>query len=171
MTFDEQRLSSYPDKPGDYLMKDRKGNVLYVGKAKNLKKRLKQYFSSHRDDRAQIPHLLAKLFDIETILTTSEKEALFLESRLIKQFKPKYNILLKDDKSSLQVRIGRDHPWPRIELVRSQSADALGPQLFGPYTTSTTARQMFDLAVRLFQIRQCSDEDFRQMLKTVTTRP
>jgi len=162
MIFDEKKLSRYPDASGVYLMRDRKGDVLYVGKAKNLKKRLKQYFSSQREDRVQIPHLLAKVFDIETIVTASEKEALFLESRLIKQFKPKYNILLKDDKSSLLVRVGRDHSWPRIELVRSQAADALGPKLFGPYATSATAREMFDLAVRLFQIRQCSNEDFRR---------
>jgi len=143
-------------------MKDRRGAVLYVGKAKSLKKRLKQYFAHSADDRVQIPYLLSNLFDIETIVTASEKEALFLESRLIKRFNPKYNILLKDDKSSLHIRIGSDHPWPRIELVRSQGVETLGPRIFGPYASSAVARQMFDLAIRLFQIRQCSNSDFQR---------
>ncbi len=161
--FDAARLAYYPESPGVYLMKGEQGVVLYVGKAKNLKSRLKQYYApSPSDDRVQIPYLLAKVVDIETILTSSEKEALLLESTLIKRFRPRYNILLKDDKSRLLLRIGLEHRWPRVECVRSKEAQELAPQVFGPYARPYAARELFDLVVRLFRLRQCTDDQFRR---------
>ena len=161
--FDASRLVHYPENPGVYLMKDDRGVVLYIGKAKNLKNRLRQYFApGSSDERVQIPYLLLKVVDIETVLTPSEKEALLLESTLIKRFKPRYNILLKDDKSRLLLRIGLDHPWPRIECVRSKDAAGLLPRLFGPYIRPYAARELFDVCVRLFLLRQCTNEEFRR---------
>ena len=159
MTFDSSRLSLYPDQPGVYIMKDERGAVLYVGKAKRLKSRLRQYFCAS-DERVQIPYLIPKIADIETVVTSSEKEALILEATLIRRFLPRYNVLMKDDRSRLLLRIGRDHPWPRIELVRAKE-DA-SPQLFGPYAGSHAAQELFDLVVRLFLLRQCTNEEFRR---------
>ena len=157
--FDPSRLALYPDQPGVYIMKDEKGAVLYVGKAKRLKSRLRQYFCSS-DERVQIPYLVPKIADIETVVTSSEKEALFLEATLIKRFLPRYNILMKDDRSRLLLRIGQDHPWPRIELVRAK--EAASPHLFGPYAGNHAAQELFDLVVRLFLLRQCSNDEFRR---------
>lgn len=155
--FNQEDLVRYPEQPGVYLMKDEEGTVLYVGKAKNLRVRLKQYYG--HDERIQIPHLLAHIADIETIITSSESEALLLEARLIKRFLPRYNVLFKDDKSSLLLRIGVEHACPRIELVREK--EELLPRLFGPYATSSDTKLLFDLVIRLFQLRQCSDEIFK----------
>lgn len=158
--FDPSRISNYPEAPGVYLMKSAEGTVLYVGKAKNIRKRVKQYFSSSGDNRVQVPILLSQLAEVEFVVTSSEEEALLLEANLIKKFRPKYNVLLKDDRSGLCVRVGHEHPWPRIELVRAHEADALPPRIFGPYGSSGTGRQIFDLVIRLFQLRQCSDDTF-----------
>ena len=155
--FDQKNIDRYPELPGVYLMKDATGTVIYVGKAKNLRVRLKQYYG--HDERVQVPYLLAHIADIETIITSSEAEALLLEARLIKRFFPKYNVLFKDDKSSLLLRLGLEHPWPRIELAREK--EDLPPRLFGPYGSSQDTKQLFDLVVRLFQLRQCSNEVFR----------
>ena len=161
--FDPARLVLYPDQPGVYLMKDGRGAVLYIGKAKRLKTRLRQYFSpSSSDERVQIPYLLPKVVDIETIVTSSEKEALVLEATLIKRFLPRYNILLKDDRSRLLLRIGHEHQWPRIELVRAKDATALPPQIFGPFAGFHAAQQLLDLVVRLFLLRQCTNDEFRR---------
>ena len=161
--FDPTRLALYPDQPGVYLMKDERGSVLYIGKAKRLKTRLRQYFSpSSSDERIQIPYLLPKVVDIETIVTSSEKEALVLEATLIKRFLPRYNILLKDDRSRLLLRIGREHQWPRIELVRAKDATNIPPQVFGPFAGFHAAQELLDLVVRLFLLRQCTNDEFRR---------
>ena len=161
--FDVTRLSNYPEHSGVYLMKDDRGVVLYVGKAKNLKFRLKQYYSSgSSDDRVQIPALLSKVVDIETVLTLSEKEALLLESTLIKRFKPRYNVLLKDDRSRLLLRIDLQQEWPGIEFVRTKESSDLSPKLFGPYVGHRAAQELLDLVVRLFLLRQCTNDEFRR---------
>src|SRR5690554_6513043 len=99
MTFDPRSLALYPDQPGVYLMKDAQGAVLYVGKAKNLRARLKQYYSESGDQREMVPYLTAQVEVIDTIIALTEKDALILENNLIKLHKPKYNVLLKDDKT------------------------------------------------------------------------
>lgn len=160
MLFDPARLDDYPEAPGVYLMKGVKGNVLYVGKAKNLKSRLKTYYGSGHDGRPQVPYLLAAVTSIETIVVLSEKEALLLENTLIKRHQPKYNVLLKDDKGYISLKITSKHPYPMIQLVRFKGAAPKDGTYFGPYTSATTARQMFDLIGTLFPLRQCSDEEF-----------
>ncbi len=149
----------YPDSPGVYLMKGAKGEVLYVGKAKNIKARLKTYFSA-QDERVQVPYLLAAVTDIETIVVLSEKEALLLENTLIKRYQPKYNVLLKDDKGYISLKVTTKHPWPMIELVRFKGKSPKDATYFGPYTSAHTCRQMYDLIGTLFPLRQCSDEEF-----------
>ncbi len=109
----DAKLSSLPARPGVYLLKDRKGKVIYVGKAKSLRARVRTYFRGG-DERFQIAFLMKKVVDFETLVTESEKEALILENNLIKQYKPRYNIRLKDDKSYVSVRVTVQDEWPRI---------------------------------------------------------
>lgn len=158
MTFDIERLQSYPESPGVYIMKESQGSILYIGKAKNLKVRLRQYFMG-ADDRFQVPALVAAIHDIETIIVPTEKDALLLEARLIRRWKPKYNILLKDDRSRLMLRLGFEHMFPRIEYIRSKDVSSKPPQAYGPFQNT---KELFDITVRLFQLRQCSDEEFKR---------
>lgn len=117
--FNPDKIADFPTLPGVYIMKRRKGDeVLYVGKAKNLKNRVRQYFVKGGDGREIIPYLVSQVDEIETIVVTSEKEALLVENNLIKKYKPRYNALLKDDKSYIALRVTVKHPWPRVEIVR-----------------------------------------------------
>jgi excinuclease ABC subunit C len=141
-------------------MKDKEGTVLYVGKAKNLRARISSYFREGGDARPQVPYLLSHIADIETLCVPSEKEALLLENTLIKKHKPKYNILLKDDKGYLSLKFTSKHPYPMLQLVRLKGAFPKDGEYFGPYTNAGAARYMFDLALQCFRLRQCSDEEF-----------
>lgn len=158
--FDPKKLDSYPTLPGVYLMKNVQGSVLYVGKAKNLRQRVKQYFIPGRDGRLMVPYLVAKVSDVETIVVTSEKEALLLENNLIKQHQPTYNALLKDDKAYIALKINTKQLWPILQLVRYKGKPKPDGLYFGPYTSATAARETFDLLSRLFPLRQCSDQEF-----------
>jgi excinuclease ABC subunit C len=159
MTYDPKKIDQFPTQPGVYLMKDKQGEVLYVGKAKNLRQRVKQYFVPGRDGRMMVPYLVAKITDIETIVVTSEKEALLLENNLIKQYKPRYNALLKDDKSYIALKISLKDEWPTVRLVRYRGSPEPDGLYFGPYTSAQAARQTLDLLNRLFPLRQCSDQE------------
>lgn len=159
MPFDPKSLSLYPEEPGVYLMKDETGNVLYVGKAKNLKNRLKQYFQEARDSRVMIPYLIAQIKTIDTLVVLTEKDALLLENNLIKQHKPKYNVLLKDDKTFVSLLL-TSHKWPMLKIVRHKTKTKKEGTYFGPYTNALAARQTFDLISKLFPLRQCSDAEF-----------
>lgn len=141
-------------------MKNQAGTILYIGKAKNLRQRVKQYFVEGRDNREMIPFLITKVDDIETILVTNEKEALLLENTLIKQHKPKYNALLKDDKTYVALRVNNKHTWPTVQLVRYKGQPEAGGLYFGPYTSAYAAHTTLDLIHRLFPLRQCSDQEF-----------
>ena len=133
------KLKSLPANPGCYLFRDRAGKVLYVGKAKSLRARVRSYFADvSTDDRAFIPFMRRSVGDLETIITGSEKEAAILESSLIKEHRPRYNIKLRDDKEYLTLRLSVAHTWPRLELVRRPSKD--GARYFGPYHSATAAR-------------------------------
>ncbi|MBU6382809.1 MAG: excinuclease ABC subunit UvrC [Verrucomicrobia bacterium] len=156
--FDPKSLALYPDQPGVYLMKDSKGAVLYVGKAKNLRSRLKQYFAESGDSREMVPYLTAQVEVIDTIIALTEKDALILENNLIKLHKPKYNVLLKDDKTFVSLVVTR-HKWPMIRIVRYKGKPKDDGAYFGPYTNALAARQTFDLIARLFPLRQCSDAE------------
>ncbi len=139
-------------------MKDEVGHVLYVGKAKNLKNRIKQYFLG-TDTRAQIPYLIKQVEEIDTIVVTSEKEALILENNLIKKHWPKYNACLKDDKTYLSLMINHKHTWPMIRVVRFKGNPPNDALYFGPYTNGFAAKQTLELLRRLFPLRQCSDRE------------
>ncbi len=159
MPFEPSSLTLYPTDPGVYLMKDGGGRVLYIGKAKNLRSRLKQYFALSGDEREMIPYLTAQIESIDTIIALTEKDALLLENNLIKRHKPKYNVLLKDDKTFISLLVTK-HKWPMIRLIRSKGKPKKTEgTFFGPYTNALAARQTFDLIQRLFPLRQCSDAE------------
>lgn len=158
MSFDPKLLALYPDQPGVYLMKDAQGQVLYIGKAKNLKARLKQYFALSGDQREMVPYLTAQIENIETIIALTEKDALILENNLIKRHKPKYNVLLKDDKTFVSLMVTQ-HKWPMLKIIRYKGKPLEEGSYFGPYTNALAARQIFDLISRLFPLRQCSDAE------------
>ncbi len=162
MSYDVKQLDKFPNEPGVYLMKDRKGTVLYVGKAKALRKRLKTYFLPGRDGRAMVPFLTAKVDTIDTIVVRSEKEALLLENTLIKRHQPQYNAILKDDKTFVSLMINDKHPWPQVRLIRSKGRPKEKGHYFGPYTSAHAARQTYELITRLFPLRQCSDEELKR---------
>jgi excinuclease ABC subunit C len=147
-------LESLPSEPGVYLMKGANGQVLYVGKANHLARRVKQYFNPGRDDREMIPYLIKSVHSIETIITPSEKEALLLENTLIKKYQPKYNVLLKDDKTFVSLLVTTEDQFPTIKLIRSQENPGIH---FGPYTSAHSARETLEIMQRLFPLRQCSD--------------
>ena len=158
MSFEIGTLNLYPREPGVYLMKDSGNRMLYIGKAKNLQKRLKQYFVPQRDLREMVPFLVAQIETIETIVTLTEKDALILENNLIKRHQPKYNVLFKDDKTFISLLVTK-HKWPMIRLVRGKGKPKESGAYFGPYTNALAARQTYDLILRLFPLRQCSDAE------------
>jgi len=153
-----EKLEALPLRPGCYLFRDRRGAVIYVGKAKSLRSRVRSYFaSSQSDERAYLPWLRKNIGDLETIVTATEKEAAILEDSLIKEHRPKYNVKLRDDKSYLSLRLALTHAWPRLELVRRPSVD--GARYFGPYPSATAARRTLHLVEKHFRLRTCSDRD------------
>lgn len=155
-------LDTFPSATGVYLMKNREGKVIYVGKANHLKTRIKQYFVPGRDGRSMVPFLTSQVEAIDTLIVSSEKEALLLENTLIKRHQPKFNVLLKDDKTFISLMINNKHPWPMIRLIRYKGKPAEEGLYFGPYTTAYAARQTFELLTRLFPLRQCSDEELKR---------
>lgn len=146
-----------PASPGVYLMKDAGGRVVYVGKAKNLRNRVRQYFRPGDDTRFfVVAGLLGRvLADIETVLVDNEKEALLLENHLIKKHQPRFNIKLRDDKQYLVLRIDPLATFPRVEVVRNIKDD--GARYFGPYHSATSCRQTLRTLNRHFQLRTCTD--------------
>ncbi len=143
---------------GVYLLRDRAGKVLYVGKAKSLRSRVRAYFRDGGDGRFQVRFLMRKVRDFDTIVTASEKEALILENNLIKQYRPKYNIRLKDDKSYLSAKI-TNHAWPRITVTRKIVKD--GGRYFGPFGSADGLRETIDVIRKVFPLRTCTDTVFR----------
>lgn len=164
MAFDTRQLTLYPEEPGVYLMKDASGQVLYIGKAKKLRTRIKQYFALHRDSREMVPYLTAQIETIDTIVALTEKDALILENTLIKKHKPKYNVLLKDDKTFVSLVMTK-HKWPMLRLIRYKGTPKDDGIYFGPYTNALAARQTFDLLSRLFPLRQCSDSELANRVR------
>ena len=153
----QRRLSELPDRPGVYIMKNAQGKIIYIGKAKVLKNRVRSYFdgSEHNGHRAATL-MLPYIRDIEWIITESEEEALILEANLIRKHTPKYNVLLKDDKHFPYLAFSVKEPFPRLSLSRSVKKD--GRQYFGPYMSSRYIDKLIDIAARLFRIRECSME-------------
>lgn len=143
-----------PAAPGCYLMLDAKERVIYVGKAKNLRARVRSYLNA-TDSRYSVKFLMRRVARIDYLVTTNEKEALLLENSLIKQHKPRYNVRLKDDKTYLSLRFDTREDFPRITVVRRYKKD--GARYFGPYHDSTAVRQILRQVQRLFPLRTCSD--------------
>lgn len=147
------RAMRLPLSPGVYLMHDKTGKVIYVGKAKALKNRVSQYFGSEKNHDAKVRRMVANVDTFEYILTDSEFEALVLECSLIKQYSPKYNILLKDDKGYHYIRVSSG-PWPRISEAKQIAED--GAEYIGPYISSWSVKQSVDEALKIFRLPSCN---------------
>jgi excinuclease ABC subunit C len=156
----QDKLDTLPSSPGVYLMKDAKGNILYVGKGKELRKRVLSYFRDKEHQSPKTRVLVSKISDLEFILTGSEKEALILESNLIKRHRPRYNVILRDDKRYLVLRLNPKEQYPRLSLVRRIRQD--GALYFGPYASANAVRQTLKVLHRMFPLRQCKGTKFRQ---------
>ena len=150
-------VGDFPTSPGVYLMKDDKGDVIYIGKAKSLRARVRSYLGGG-DGRVQVPFLMRRVRNIEKIVTETEQQAFLLERDLITKHKPRYNIRLKDDKAYLSIRIDPDEEWPRVTLVRKVEQD--GAQYFGPYTFSYELRTLLELIHLVIPLRTCNDTVF-----------
>ena len=161
MPIDDDFLKNISKSPGVYLMQDKKGRVLYVGKAGNLRNRVKSYFVKGGDERPRIRFLLNKVDSVRTILTETEKEALILENNLIKEHRPKYNVDLRDDKSFFSLRLNVSHTFPRLTLIRTQKIQPDGERYFGPYSSARDARTTLKFIQKLFPLRQCSEGQFK----------
>ena len=149
-------LEGLPTAPGVYIMKDHRGKPVYIGKAAVLRNRVRQYFQpASGDSRDFVPLLEGIVTDIETVITTNEKEALLLENTLIKKHQPRFNVNLKDDKNYLVLRLDPAAEWPRLEVVRKLAED--GAHYFGPYHSATSCREALRVVNRHFQLRTCTD--------------
>ena len=146
-------IKKLPDKPGVYLMKNSLGEVIYVGKAKVLKNRVKSYFQNSKNHSEKVRVMVKNIAEFEYIITDSEMEALILECNLIKKYSPKYNILLKDDKFYPFIKITVKDDFPRVFVTRNFSKD--GSKYFGPYTNGTAVYETIDLIYKIFPLRTC----------------
>ncbi len=149
----QNKLAHLPARPGVYQHKDEKGKVIYVGKAKNLRNRVRSYFQEGRPREGRIAILISKIRDIEIIVTDTEAEALILENNLIKKLKPHYNVRLRDDKAYPFICI-KNEPYPRIFPTRRVQRD--GSKYFGPYTDVKTMKLMLQTIRMIFKTRTCS---------------
>ena len=152
------KLEAVQPRPGVYLLKDQHGKVIYVGKAKNLRTRVRTYFRGG-DERSQVRFLMQRVVDLETLVTRTDKEALILENNLIKQYKPRYNIALKDDKSYVSVKVTTQDAWPRLLVTRRIVKD--GSKYYGPYASAYSVRDTLDTIRKVIPLRTCSDAVFR----------
>ena len=160
----KNKLAKVSSQSGVYLMKDVYGKVIYVGKARNLKKRLASYFArignstSRTDMKTEI--LIRNISDFDTIITDSEKEALILESNLIKRYKPRYNVILKDDKRYPSLRLDIKNPYPNLMVVRKIAKD--GALYFGPFSSSAAVQKTLKIIHKTFRLRKCKQKDFNR---------
>ncbi len=155
------RVEDIPETPGVYAFRDANGEILYVGKAKDLRKRVRSYFAARLSPKTAV--LMERVAGLETITVDSEVEALILELTLIKKHRPKYNILLRDDKTYPYIRVGLDEEWPRVTVVRRVKND--GAKYFGPFTRSGSVRETLSLLRRAFPYRSCSDAALAQAVR------
>jgi len=154
----QERAKTAPTETGVYLMKDDAGKVIYVGKAKNLRSRVRSYFAN-KDTRPMIPFMVPKIHDIDFIVTVTEKEALILENSLIKEHRPKYNVFFRDDKDYNHLRLAMDHPFPRFQFIRRPKKD--GAVYFGPYSSGLAVKETMHFLQKIFPLRTCKDVLFR----------
>lgn len=159
----EEEIKNLPEQPGVYLMHDKDGKVIYVGKAKILKNRVRQYFRKSSNHTPKVLAMVAQVAYFEYIITDSEREALALECNLIKKYRPKYNILLKDDKQYPYIKVTINEPYPRIYAVRGTRSD--GARYFGPYMGKGTVKNTIEIIRKLFRPPTCTrrfPEDIRK---------
>jgi excinuclease ABC subunit C len=152
----QRKLDTLPEGPGVYLWKDANGDVLYVGKAKRLKSRVRSYFASDVDPSPMHRALQRMIADVETIVVTSEPQSLILENNLIKEYRPRFNIRLKDDKSYPSIAVTLADPFPRVIVTRKR--DIPGARYFGPYTDVARLRRTLAIIRRLYTVRSCADD-------------
>lgn len=150
----QEALKNLPDHPGVYIMKDGEGEIIYIGKAVSLKNRVRQYFQNSRNHHPKVRAMVSHIVEFEYILTDSELEALILECNLIKKHKPRYNILLKDDKHYPYIKVTINEEYPRVMVTRKVLKD--GAKYFGPYTDVTAVRETTQLIKKLYPIRTCN---------------
>lgn len=156
-----QKLQYLPDSPGVYLWKDAAGEVLYVGKAKSLRSRVRSYFASDHPFSLKTQHLVRHIADLETIVVPTEAHALILEANLIKEYHPKFNIALRDDKSYPYIKVTVNEPFPRLFVTRRVLND--GAKYFGPYTDVGAMRRSLNVVRRIFTVRSCNYDMPREM--------
>ncbi len=156
----EDKINRLPDQPGVYLMLDSRGNIIYVGKATSLKNRVRSYFRPSGQPSAKVRAMVAKVEDLEYIITDSPVEALILENNLIKEHRPRYNIDLKDDKTYPYLKVTVQDRYPRILVTRLVQKD--GARYFGPYTRAGAMHETLKLLRRLFPVRTCTDHVLQQ---------
>ena len=155
----KEQVKLMPNLPGCYQYFDDKGEVIYVGKAKNLSKRVRSYFVKHKNPSPKLEHLVPKIAKIECIVVDSEIEALILENELIKKYKPKYNVLLKDDKKFPYFVITKEE-YPRIIIARKSNLNALKGRYYGPYTDSRAMHVTLDILEKIFPLKKCKTPKF-----------
>ena len=155
------KIPHLPDSPGVYLWKDADGQTLYVGKAKSLRSRVRSYFGADHDDNPKTRHLVGKIADVETIVVPSEAHALILEANLIKEYKPRFNISLRDDKSYPYIKVTVQEAFPRVYVTRRLLND--GARYFGPYTDVGAMRRALNVVKRIFTVRSCNYDMPREM--------
>ncbi|ABY94238.1 MULTISPECIES: excinuclease ABC subunit UvrC [Thermoanaerobacter] len=159
----EEKLKLLPEKPGVYIMKDKSGKIIYVGKAVVLKNRVRQYFQNKEKQLPKVKVMLSHVEDFEYIVTDTELEALMLECNLIKKYKPKYNVLLKDDKNYPYIKVTVNEEYPRIMFTRRIEPD--GAKYFGPYSSAFAVRETIKLVRKMFPIRTCNKNIEKDMGK------
>jgi excinuclease ABC subunit C len=152
----QRKLDTLPDQPGVYLWKDPEGTVLYVGKAKRLRSRVRSYFASDHATSVKNQYLLRYIADVETIVVASEAQSLLLENNLIKEYQPRFNVRLKDDKSYPSIAVTVAEPFPRVLVTRRR--DIPGARYFGPYTDVALLRKTLAIVRRLYTVRSCHDD-------------
>lgn len=150
----QEELKKLPDKPGVYIMKDINGEIIYIGKAVVLKNRVRQYFQSLSNQTPKVQAMVPRIKEFEYIVTDTELEALILECNLIKKYRPKFNIMLKDDKTYPYIKVTMNEEFPRILMTRKVEKD--GAKYFGPYTSGFAVKDTIDLLKKLFPIKSCN---------------
>jgi len=159
-----EKVERLPENPGVYIMRDREGTIIYVGKAVNLKNRVRSYFNNSQEQSFKITHMVPRISDIDYFITASEEEALILELNLIKRHKPYYNIRLKDDKTFPYLKISTNEEYPRVQITRRLEDD--GARYFGPFSSAYSVRQTLKIIKDIFPFRSCSKD-----LNKKITRP
>lgn len=156
-----QKLAHLPDSAGVYFWKDSAGEILYIGKAKRLRPRVRSYFASEHWDNPKTQRLVERIADVETIVVPDEASALILEQNLIKEHRPKYNVMLRDDKTYPYIKVTVQEPYPRVFVTRRLQSE--GARYFGPYTDVSAMRRALDVVKRIFTVRSCKYDMPREM--------